>query len=336
LAPELSALVDGTVNVRLSALCEFWPDPVRRDIAQFNWENAWLSLPMDRLEPAMKTGKVVFKWGELIEWLEGSSDPVATSHCETTLELPLKVVAPLFLAQQRTPIVQKSVVVDQKVPNLFAAMGKEIAPVPENPPAEPEAAPEPDLWSESEEIVSAPPPIRYAQRAPLSHPAPAAPVVPAPSVVPPAPVAIPPRAITPAPVAPGAPETPADPLDRIFGQPANGEWSPEEITRRINTLPGVSASLIAMSDGFLVAGTLPPPLKSETMAAFLPQIFGRLSNYSGEIQLGPLTALTLRAGPAPVTIFKTGALYLTVLGKPGGTLPDALLHQVAAELAKRN
>lgn len=313
LTPKLATLVEGTVKVRLSALAESWPEPVQRDISQFGWADAWISLPMDRLEPAMKTGKVVFKWGELIEWLDGSSDTVATSYCETVLALPLKVVAPLFVAQRRPTLVQKQIVVDDKVPNLFGILGQPIPPVPENPPPAPEPDSEPDLWSESEEVVSAPPPTRYAQ----------APVAPAPVV----------------PIVPSVPvETTAstDPLGRILGQPTKAEWSPEEITQRINTLPGVSGSLIAMSDGFLVAGALPAPLKSETMAAFLPQIFGRLSNYSGEIQLGALTALTLRAGPAPVTIFKTGGIYLTVMGKPGDTLPDAVLHQVAAELAKRN
>jgi len=129
---------------------------------------------------------------------------------------------------------------------------------------------------------------------------------------------------------------PANVLGEIFGQPAKSEWSPHEITQKINALPGVAASLIAMSDGLLVAGDLPPPLKSETMAAFLPQIFGRLAHYSAEIQLGPPTALTLLAGQTPCTIFKAGALYLAVLGKPGESLPDALLRRLAGELAKRN
>jgi predicted regulator of Ras-like GTPase activity (Roadblock/LC7/MglB family) len=271
------------VTTQLSALCETWPEPVRRDIAQFNWENASVSLPMDRLELAMKTGRVAFKWGDLIQWLDNSTGTVATSHCETVVQLPLKVIAPLFMAQQRTPVAQKNVVVDHKVPNLFAMAGQPVAPVPPPPASAPE-------------VIAAPP----------------------------------------APVAPVVPDAPTDPLGRIFGQPAKDEWSPQEITQRINALPGVSASLIAMSDGFLVAGSLPAPLKSETMAAFLPQIFGRMSNYSGEIQLGPLTALTLQAGQSPVTIYKTGALYLTVMGKPGDTLPEALLHQVAEELAKRN
>jgi predicted regulator of Ras-like GTPase activity (Roadblock/LC7/MglB family) len=236
---------------------------------------------MNRLETAMKTGRVVFTWGELIQWLDVSSATVSTPHQQTSLELPLKVIAPLFMSQQRAPVVQKNVVVGDNLPDLFAV------------PAKPSAPPAP-------------------------VPAPAAPV---------------PQVAAPVPVAAVAP---VDVLGEIFGHPEKKEWSPQEITQKINALPGVAASLIAMSDGFLVAGGLPPPLKSETMAAFLPQIFGRLAHYSGEIQLGALTSLTLLAGQTPCTIFKTRALYLAVLGKPGETLPDVLLQRVAGELAKRN
>ena len=233
---------------------------------------------MNRLETAMKTGRVVFTWGELIQWLDVSSAAISPPHREASLELPLKVIAPLFMSQRTASVVQKNVAVGGNMPNLFAVPGKPSGPA-----------------------------------APLPAPAPEA-VFPAPAAAP----------------------APANALGEIFGQPAKTEWSPHEITQKINALPGVAASLIAMSDGFLVAGDLPPPLKSETMAAFLPQIFGRLAHYSGEIQLGPPTALTLLAGQTPCTIFKTGALYLAVFGKPGETLPGALLQRVAGELAKRN
>jgi predicted regulator of Ras-like GTPase activity (Roadblock/LC7/MglB family) len=268
----------GALTVRLSALCEFWPDPVRQDIARSNWSDASVSLPMNRLDAAMKTGRVVFTWGELIQWLGVSSASISPPHREMPLELPLKVIAPLFMAHQRATVVQKNIVVGGDMPNLFAVPGKPSG---------------------------------------QTAPAPA----PAPKTVSPSPVPAP---------------APANVLGEIFGQPAKSEWSPQEITQKINALPGVAASLIAMSDGLLVAGDLPPPLKPETMAAFLPQIFGRLAHYSVEIQLGPPTALTLLAGQTPCTIFKTGPLYLAVLGKPGESLPDALLQRLAAELAKRN
>jgi len=271
LAPAGDALI-----VRLSALYEYWPETIRQDIAQSNWSDASVSLPMNRLDAAMKTGRVAFTWGELVQWLDVSSPSISPLHREKSLELPLKVIAPLFMAQQRAPVIQKNIAVDGNVPNLFPVPGKTSG----------RAAPAP------------------------------------------APVAVSP--------APAAAAAPANVLGEIFGQPAKTDWSPQDITQKINALPGVAASLIAMSDGLLVAGVLPPPLKSETMAAFLPQIFGRLAHYSVEIQLGPPAALTLLAGQTPCAIFKTGALYLAVLGKPGATLPDALLQRLAAELAKRN
>jgi predicted regulator of Ras-like GTPase activity (Roadblock/LC7/MglB family) len=255
-----------TVTVRLSAVYEFWPDSVRQDITQFNLKDASVSMPMSRVEAALKTGRVAFTWGELINWLDVPAAPVATANQAVSVELPLKVIAPLFISQRRAPVVQKNITVADNVPSLFSGMGKPVASV--------------------------------------------------------APV--------PAPVVPVVAPFSAD------AEPAKKDWSPQEITQKVNALPGVAASLIAMSDGFLVAGALPPPLKSETMAAFLPQIFGRLSNYSGEIQLGSLTAVTLLAGTCPCTIFKAGALYLAVLGKPGEALPDAVLQRMAGELAQRN
>ncbi len=265
-----------TLTVPLSALYEFWAEPVRQDIAQFNWNDASVCLPMNRLGAAMKTGRVVFTWGELMQWLDVPAASPASLHRETSLELPLKVIAPLFMAQRKAPAVQKTITVADNIPDLFAGLGK--------PSSQTAPAPAPEAVSMPTMVVPGPPNV----------------------------------------------------LGEIFGQPAKREWSPQEITQKINALPGVAASLLAMSDGLLVAGELPPPLKSETLAAFLPQMFGRMNHYAVETQLGPLTALTLLAGQTPCAIFKAGALYLAVLGKPGATLPEALLQRLAVELAKRN
>ena len=72
------------------------------------------------------------------------------------------------------------------------------------------------------------------------------------------------------------------------------------------------------------------------MAAFLPQIFGRVSQSAGEMQLGPVSSVVLAAGQGRCAIYKTGKLYLAVLGHPGAALPEAMLGRIAAEIAKRN
>ncbi len=134
-APVPQIPAGGALMVRLSALYEFWPEPIRQEIAQANWSEASVSLPMNHLEAAMKTGRAVFPWGQLIQWLDGSSAPVATPHRDTALELPLKVIAPLFMAQQRKPVAQKQVAIGENLPNLFAAPGKPTAQVAPAAPA---------------------------------------------------------------------------------------------------------------------------------------------------------------------------------------------------------
>jgi predicted regulator of Ras-like GTPase activity (Roadblock/LC7/MglB family) len=110
------------------------------------------------------------------------------------------------------------------------------------------------------------------------------------------------------------------------------EWSPQEIARQITALPGVTGSLLATTDGLLVAGQISPPLTGETLAAFAPQVFSRISTYADEIKLGTVRAVTLTTDSGPCAMFGAGQVFIAVVGKPGQTLPEATLLRVAAEL----
>jgi len=260
--------------VALSLLSESWPSPVLRTIAELQLQSATVALPMSRLEPGLKAGRIIFSWGQLCQWLQPPPPADSPANQEAALELPLKIVAPLFLARRRPgPDPRKltgAANIPSHIPNLFARTT---------------AAPE---------------------------------------------GAIPSRAA--APVAPPAAGT----LDEVFGVPGRTEWTPQEICRRICALEGVAGSALAMHDGLAVAAHLPPPLNPDTFAAFLPQIFARVGQSAGEMQLGPLTGIVLAVGQARCAIYKTGRLYLAVLGRPGAALPEPILGRIAAELAKRN
>jgi predicted regulator of Ras-like GTPase activity (Roadblock/LC7/MglB family) len=264
------------VVTTIEALSKAWPEPVRHEIQQFNLGSATVSIPLNRLEAGMKAGRVVFTWADLCGWLNVPIPPPANG--ESRVELPLNVIAPLFLAKHRPAPPRKIVTVGENVPDLFGGLGRPVA---------------------------------------LS-PAPAPPAAPVVSASPPAPAAAP------------------DVWDEIFRQPSQTEWSLKEIMQRILALPGVAGALVASDDGLLVAGQTPAPLKAETLAAFLPQIFSRIGGSVEEAQLGTLRALTLAAGPAPCAIFKAGTLYLGVLGRPGQALDEPLLQRIAGELAKLN
>jgi predicted regulator of Ras-like GTPase activity (Roadblock/LC7/MglB family) len=261
--------------VALSLLSESWPPSVLQAIGQEQLQNAIVSLPLSRLESGLKAGRVVFAWGELCQWLLPPLLGNSLPNREVVLELPLKVVAPLFLAHRRPGTAPKKLTaaahIPGHIPNLF---GKS--------PGAPETA------------VSA---------------------------------------LAPAPAATAAA---GSGLGEIFGLPGRIEWTPPEICRRICALEGVAGGALAMSDGLVLAAHLPPALNPDTVAAFLPQIFARVSQSAGAMQLGPVTSVALTAGQGRCAIYKTGKLFLAVLGHPGATLPEAMLGRIAAELAKRN
>jgi len=123
------------VVTTIEAVSGAWPEAVRQEIEQLNLAGATISIPLKRLEPAMKTGRVVFTWADLCGWFSVPMPP--TPNGGSQVELPLNVIAPLFLAKHRFTAPRKSVMIGDNVPDLFAVLGRPAAP----PPApEPEAA----------------------------------------------------------------------------------------------------------------------------------------------------------------------------------------------------
>jgi predicted regulator of Ras-like GTPase activity (Roadblock/LC7/MglB family) len=123
--------------VSLAALFEGWPDALKLEISQLDLENAQVSLPIKRIEPALKSGRVVFTWRELRSWIKSAAVAVSV-HDAAELELPLKVLAPLFFARQKNGANgAKKITVSQEIPDLFSGG----TPVASAPPAPPTAMP---------------------------------------------------------------------------------------------------------------------------------------------------------------------------------------------------
>ena len=281
------------LETQVSALFEKWPETVRKDIADLNLTHATIALPMDKVEQALKIGKIIFTWKQIGEWIQ---PPVlnAPGAGDMPLELPLHVVAPLFMAKHRPAKVQKKISISD-VSDLFA--GKRSAHLPAPPSVQVVAPVAPlTLVPEKAEIKPAVTPVQVPVSAPVARPS---------GVVP------------------------------IISQPAKQDLSPNETVKHLATLPGVAGAFIAMQDGLLVAAHLPETFKAETMAAFLPQIFGRMHQYTKELKLGGLSNLTFVAENVPWQIVKTGVVYLVALGKSGEDLPGAKLNEIAAELGRQ-
>jgi predicted regulator of Ras-like GTPase activity (Roadblock/LC7/MglB family) len=138
-----------------------------------------------------------------------------------------------------------------------------------------------------------------------------------------------PAARPPAPTVPAA--APGD-IGEIFGQPGRKNWSPAEIVQKTGQLGGVGGALIILQDGLLVAAQLPPGLSSETIAAFIPQMYGRMTQYCKELKFGEPRKLTFVIENLPLKIYRGAGLYFTILGRAGETLPDGHLDVIAAQL----
>ncbi len=277
-APESEA---HPLTVGLTSLAEGWPEAVRREIVQMNLVDAKVALPGDLVERALKKGRISFTWRMVRSWLEPTMAPTVSPQDGAVLELPLKVVAPLFLARQRERAKsQPKVSIDENIPNLFFGFPQPDAPT--------GAAATPAdtnyyVWDDTADQVQ-------------------------------------PQEIQ--------PKSGPSPGTKFVAKYA----TPNEIVSRAAALDGVAGALIALPDGLLVASRLSPDLNADTLAAFLPQIFGKVSQCTKELRMGELNNLNFTVGNVPWKIFRVNAIFFAAFGRAGQALPTAQLAALAAEL----
>src|SRR5262249_16981652 len=154
--------------------------------------------------------------------------------------LPLKIIAPLFLARQTAAQkTQHKVAIDAEIPNLFFGLPKPDAAqggTPTGPVTKPVDT-NYYVWDDTAEVAK------------------------------------------------------VDESEFKRKPSAGSEFvarygTPNEIVSRAAALEGVVGALIALPDGLMVASQLSPDLNGDTLAAFLPQIFGKVSQCTKELRMG--------------------------------------------------
>lgn len=310
--------VTGTLTLRLQDLCGAWPEPIRNEAAGYG--DAQVALPADNLAAALAKGKVTFTWGQIRSFLtpaphNGSAAPEATE-----LQLPLKVVAPAFMALSKKPAARKKAEFDESIPAMFDGGKPAAAPA---PAPEPEAAAAP---APAPAPVEEKPDIQRAASQPLKFvlSEEKAAVAPEPAHAP-APVAI-----------AHAPAASANALGDLFGKPEKARWSVQEIIDETVKLPDVAGAVLCLQEGLLIAANLPGEMKGETMAAFIPQMFARLNVYAGEMKLSAVDDILMTTNGAHFQAYRMGQVFFAVLGQQGGALPWESLRIVLEELAKQS
>ena len=346
--PAVAPVGQVVITAALNTLTEAWPESLRLEIMQTNLSEARIAMPVDVVETALKRGRVVFSWKTIRSWISPAMPTSVSVHDAAELELPLKVVAPLFLNRKRTAGAQQKVAVDEAIPNLFFGFPQPEAPAP----------------------APAPTPLaRPAPAAPVSRIVPAAPA--APTIIPftPSPaVAAAASASASAAAAVAAAAAAAAAANAAVTKPADTNYylwsdasdtqichiealkqkgtsgtefvkryaSPNEIVSRAAAIDGVAGVLIALPDGLMVASRLPGELNGDTLAAFLPQIFAKVSACTKELRMGELNNVSFTVGNVPWKIFRVNAIFFAAFGFAAQPMPTAQLAGLAAELDRKS
>jgi len=306
--------VEPAIAVPLAALLDNWPEGLRLEIRQSNLANAQVLLPVTLIEPALKRGRVTSTWRKLRTFIMPT--PPTSIHDGIELELPLNVIAPLFFTRQKTsPRPQPVQQPPAEIPNLFFGFPQPEAPQPEpvaKMPAPPTKMLEPQTPAPEPQVIHPAVKPVDAKLADTNY-----------------------YIWSDSNEAPKVDETeyrrPLRPATDFTSRYA----TPAEIITRAMALPGVVGALVALPDGLKVASQTPSDLNADTLAAFLPQIFDRVSQCTKELRMGALNNINFTVGNVPWKIFRVNAVYFAAFGRAGEALPTVQLAALAAELDRK-
>lgn len=274
-----------SLPVALTSLADEWPDAIRQEIVELNLVETHVALPLEAIEDALKRGRIAFTWKTLRAWIRPAPLPSVSAHDTAVLELPLKVVAPLFLSHQRNAArPQQRIEIDDNIPNLFFGFPQ--------PDSHNQTGARPMdtnyyVWDDTVDSVK-------VDESAATRPRPSG----------------------------------TDFVVRCA--------TPNEVVSRAAALDGVAGALVALPDGLMVANRLSPDLNGDTMAAFLPQIFAKVSQCTRELRMGDLNNLNFTVGNIPWKIFRVNAIFFAAFGRAGEPLPTGQLAALAAELDRKN
>jgi predicted regulator of Ras-like GTPase activity (Roadblock/LC7/MglB family) len=111
--------------------------------------------------------------------------------------------------------------------------------------------------------------------------------------------------------------------------------TPKEAVERAVELDGVAGALVALPDGLMVASKLPPEVNGETLAAFLPHIFSKVSQCTKELRMGELNNLHFTVGNVPWKIHRINAIFFAAFGHANKSLPTSHLAVLASDLDRK-
>jgi len=97
--------------------------------------------------------------------------------------------------------------------------------------------------------------------------------------------------------------------------------SPDELVKKIGELSGVRGAMISLGEGLAVSSMLSAGMRAEVLAAFIPQIFVRIQQYTGEMDLGVIDQMVLSTESGRCQLNRRGEIFLSVFGEKNHGFP---------------
>ncbi len=300
--------LDGELTLSLVEIAAGWAEGIRCELSVLTGDTR-VVIPVSEVSPGLQKGKVAFTWAKLKKCLVPHGPQSIAIPEDTVLVLPLKIVAPAFVAASgATRRESEAASVNEKLPDFFGpSAGRTSEPAAPAPAAaQPDPLPAPEVAHPPVALSMTTEPVPTTELVPAAEPAP-----------------------TPAPIA--EPLT----LAELFSEAGTTDWSPARLVKLACELPGVLGTVVALGEGLVIAHKLPDGLSADTFAAFMPQIFSRLDKYTGEMQLGDTGDIQLTTAGGPCQLIRRGKVFVAFLGRTGEKLP-AGLHLIATEISTQN
>jgi predicted regulator of Ras-like GTPase activity (Roadblock/LC7/MglB family) len=319
---ETSFFRAGNLVLPVNRLINNWPQPVLLEISRANLANEPVEMPLTLIETGLRQGRLTFSWKQLRDWMPGLPKPHAESPNDALeLELPLRIIAPLYLSQ-RTAQPRTRVNVGQNIPDLFGpgtltsdtSLLRKLEAESSRPATVPGV--NVDVWE--------------AQTAPTAN-APARKSLPSvESVV--GTAAAPAGSLATSQTSFLARNT----IDAIFEEPGKTSWTAMDVVRKTSRLKGVAGACMFTQDGLLVAEQYPALVGVDTFCALVTQMYNRVFGHAMELRLGGPTRLGFVAEGVSYETFKCGRVYFTVISQPGEKLPLTELLVIADHLTRQS
>ena len=111
-------IAPNAILVSLALLAENWPVELKNELSQPSFANVTVPLPEEIMEAGLKRGRVTMTWKQIRRLV--AADSPSSPNDAVELQLPLKIIAPLFLTAKKNNFpAQTKVTVKPEIPDLF-------------------------------------------------------------------------------------------------------------------------------------------------------------------------------------------------------------------------